>query len=500
MRSMTPREVRDRLDERFRFLSGPRRSEQRHRTLHNTVQWSFDLLTDEERTLLCRSSVFAGGFDVAAARSVCADERVDELDVLEVLDSLVRKSLVSADATGAGTRFGTLETIREFALEQLAASGEADAIRRRHARHFATQADRILELWASPQQRLAYRSIEAEFPNLRAAFRWAVGHGELECAGRIAVSTSIVGVWTLRYEQFAWAEELLDSARRGGARYLPSLYAAAAHCCLIGRVDDAIAYGEEALALNDHPDYDCVPFGYGYLVLGAAYLFAGRVDKQLETASTCRGRADDRLSTGPCQLTLGLARSGRFDEAQAMAQEATAASAASGIPSQIAYSLLVYSNAFAESDPALALAAMRRGLEVAHDSANLWHESYIGAELAGLEARHGNASAALESLGRVVESQFHAGDVVMLSVTFGHLAVLLDRLGHAEAAGTIYGAVTDPKAAGMPPDLAATLIHLEGVLGSRLLAERVRIGAAMDRREATLYAQAEIERAISRQS
>jgi hypothetical protein len=81
----------------------------------------------------------------------------------------------------------------------------------------------------------------------------------------------------------------------------------------------------------------------------------------------------------------------------------------------------------------------------------------------------------------------------------GHLAVLLDRLGHAEPAGTIYGAVTDPAAAGMPPDLAATLVHLEGVLGSRLLAERVSIGAAMDRREATLYAQAEIERAISRQ-
>ena len=134
MRSMTPREVRDRLHERFRVLSGPRRGEQRHRTLRDAVQWSFDLLTDDERTLLCRSSVFAGGFDVAAARSVCASYQGDELDVLEVLDSLVRKSLVTADATGAHTRYGTLETIREFALEKLVANGEADAIRRRHAR------------------------------------------------------------------------------------------------------------------------------------------------------------------------------------------------------------------------------------------------------------------------------------------------------------------------------------------------------------------------------
>jgi hypothetical protein len=129
--------------------------------------------------------------------------------------------------------------------------------------------------------------------------------------------------------------------------------------------------------------------------------------------------------------------------------------------------------------------------------ANLWHESYIGGVLAGLEARHGDVSAALESLRRVVESQYHAGDVVMLSNTFRQLAVLLERLGHPEPAATLFGAASNATAAATSSGLAARSEHIEDAFGSQLLAERVSIGAAMDRREATLYAQAEIERAMT---
>jgi hypothetical protein len=139
---------------------------------------------------------------------------------------------------------------------------------------------------------------------------------------------------------------------------------------------------------------------------------------------------------------------------------------------------------------------MRSALVVAHDSANLWHESYIGGDLAALEARHGDAIAALESFRRVVDSQYHAGDVAMLSATFENLAVLLERLGHGEPVATLYGAVTNPTGATTSPGKAARLKHIEGVLGSRLFAERMRVGAAMDRREAALYAQVEIERAM----
>ena len=115
MQSMTVSEVRDRLDERFRLLVGSRRGLERHQTLRHAVAWSYDLLDDTEKALLARCSVFAGGFDLAAACAVrwC----VDDLATLDVLDALVRKSLLVADRSSGRTRFSMLETIRQFAEE-----------------------------------------------------------------------------------------------------------------------------------------------------------------------------------------------------------------------------------------------------------------------------------------------------------------------------------------------------------------------------------------------
>ena len=204
------------------------------------------------------------------------------------------------------------------------------------------------------------------------------------------ISTSIVGVWIQRYEQFAWAEELLDSAIHHGVRRLPSLYTAAAHCFLTGRIDDSLRFGRAAVDLNDQPEYDPVPFAYCYLVLGSTYSYAGQLDRNLQTAAACRQRSDDRLTAGPSQLAFGLAVAKRFDEAQTMAEEAVSATTASGIPSQIAFALVAYGRAFAETDPAQALVAMRRGLAVARASDNRWQEAMVGTELAALEtARRG---------------------------------------------------------------------------------------------------------------
>ena len=117
MQSMTVTELRDRLDDRFRLLVGSRRGLERHHTLRHAVAWSYDLLDDTEKTLPARCSVFAGGFDLAAACAVggCGDD----LATLDVLDAPVRKSLLVADRSSGRTRFSMLETIRQFAEEQL---------------------------------------------------------------------------------------------------------------------------------------------------------------------------------------------------------------------------------------------------------------------------------------------------------------------------------------------------------------------------------------------
>jgi predicted ATPase len=174
--SMTASDVRDRLDQRFRLLVGSRRGLARHQTLRHAVAWSYDHLDDAEKKLLNRCSVFSGGFDLQSVCAVMGSD--DDLATLDLLDALVRKSLLVADRSSGRTRFSMLETIRQFAEEQRVAGGEASEIRAAHSRYFAGREADILALWDSPRQREAYDWFTVELANLRTAFRWAADHGE----------------------------------------------------------------------------------------------------------------------------------------------------------------------------------------------------------------------------------------------------------------------------------------------------------------------------------
>src|SRR5277367_2488035 len=165
MASMTASEVRDRLDQRFRLLVGSRRGLERHHTLRHAVAWSYDLLGEAEKALLDRCSVFAGGFDLDSACAVAGFDDSDDYVILDRLDALVRKSLLVADRSSGRTRFSMLETIRQFAEEQLAASGAATEVRTAHALHFAGREAEILALWDSPRQREAYTWFGVELAN-----------------------------------------------------------------------------------------------------------------------------------------------------------------------------------------------------------------------------------------------------------------------------------------------------------------------------------------------
>ena len=212
MASMTASDVRDRLDHRFRLLVGSRRGLARHHTLRHAVAWSYDLLDDAEKVLLERCSVFAGGFDLESACAVAGSDQ-DEFEVLNLLDALVRKSLLVADRSSGHARFSMLETIRQFAEEQLVAHGEASEIRAAHSRYFAGREADIMALWDSPRQREAYEWFTAELANLRTAFRWAADQGDLDVAATIASYVGWLGLWVQTLEPIAWAEELIEPAR-----------------------------------------------------------------------------------------------------------------------------------------------------------------------------------------------------------------------------------------------------------------------------------------------
>ena len=244
MASMTASDVRDRLDHRFRLLVGSRRGLERHHTLRHAVAWSYDLLDDTEKTVLDRCSVFAGGFDLQSACAVAGSDDLDEYAILEVLDALVRKSLLVADRSSGRTRFSMLETIRQFAEEQLVAGGEASEIRAAHSRYFAGREADIMALWDSPRQRAAYGWFTVELANLRTAFRWAADHGDLDVAATLASFAGWLGFMVQTYEPIAWAEELIEPARAVEHPRLAFLYVIASRCWMTGRIEAAVGYSD----------------------------------------------------------------------------------------------------------------------------------------------------------------------------------------------------------------------------------------------------------------
>jgi predicted ATPase len=321
IRAMSPAQIRARLNDRFRLLTGgPRHGLERHQTLRHAVQWSFDLLTPAERAVLSRCAVFAGGFSLEAAEQVCAGVETCESDILDVLDGLVRKSLVSVDRSGPVVRYSMLETFRQFGEEQLKAMGESEAARNRHSQYFAADSRTNFELWRSPRQIEAYRWLVRELGNLRAAFRWAVDRGDVETAGDLASNLGDMGLFQLRDEVKLWAAEIVDAARRIRHRRLPMIltWVASAEWYSELRLDTAMRYAQEALDLSDNPDFDSFVWAHADQAFIAA--LQGDFDLCVERAHAGANHPVDAQQDYLCTALRGyfLALAGRHDVAMRM--------------------------------------------------------------------------------------------------------------------------------------------------------------------------------------
>ncbi len=204
LRMLTPRQIADRLDDRFRLLTnGSRTVLPRQQTLRAVVDWSWDLLDAAERAVLRRLSVFAGGCSLAAAEEVCAlpagpgGPAVDSLDVAALLGSLVDKSLVVAAPGDDGEmRYRLLETVGEYAAERLAEAGEREAVERRHLVHFRELARITGPRVRGSGQREAIAVLQREYENLRTALRHAVSARDEHEA--LCIVLSMAWYWMLR--------------------------------------------------------------------------------------------------------------------------------------------------------------------------------------------------------------------------------------------------------------------------------------------------------------
>jgi predicted ATPase/class 3 adenylate cyclase len=174
--AMAPAEIAGLLDERFRLLTGGRRTAvERHQTLRATVDWSYSMLDERDRTVFDRLGVFAGSFSADAAAAVASGDGIERFDVLDALSDLVAKSLVVTEPTDDGTtRYSLLETLRQYARERLDEAGSSDDRRRRHASYYADFSEQLAPDLFTADEIAARQRIQVDLDNLRAAVSWAL--------------------------------------------------------------------------------------------------------------------------------------------------------------------------------------------------------------------------------------------------------------------------------------------------------------------------------------
>jgi predicted ATPase len=495
MAAMTASEVRDRLDQRLRLLVGSRRGLARHQTLHHAVAWSYDHLDDAEKELLTRCSVFAGGFDLQSACAVAgSDDSPDDFAVLDLLDALVRKSLLVADRASGRTRFSMLETIRQFAEEQLVARGEASKIRAAHSRYFAGREADIMALWDSPRQRDAYDWVTVELANLRTAFRWAADHGDLDVAATIASYAGYLGALVQTFEPIAWAEELIEPAGAVDHPRLAFLYVIASLCYTTGRIEAAVRYSDAGQIVLGR-SREALPYGIE-AGLGSVYLATGQPERLAELCRAQLARRGDTHVHIRSMLVAALAVAGSGGEAMDSADGLIEAAEATGNPHLLAWALAAYGSAFRNADPVGALNALGRGLVIAQDSGNRAHASALATGLALVEAEHGGTVAAFDHLTLAIRNYHNAGNTTTIRVALAVLAAVFDRLGRYEPAATIAGsAVSPPLAAATSPEITTAITHLRDVLGEATYESLAHKGETMTTAAMVTYAYDQIDQA-----
>jgi predicted ATPase/class 3 adenylate cyclase len=197
VRVLPPEQIATRLDDRFRLLTGGSRAAlPRQQTLRAAMDWSYELLSENERALLRRLSVFAGGWALEAAEAVCAGDLVDGYDVLDLSEQLAAKSLVSVDGQDNEPRYRLLETVRQYAQEHLERSGERPTLRGQQRDWFLALAEQAVPELLGPDQGSWLDRLESEHDNLRAALRWCVESGDVD--GGLRLGGALYRFWSVR--------------------------------------------------------------------------------------------------------------------------------------------------------------------------------------------------------------------------------------------------------------------------------------------------------------
>jgi predicted ATPase/class 3 adenylate cyclase len=480
VRSLTPDDLVARLDQRFRLLTrGSRAALERHQTLRNTIDWSYNLLDDDEKLALERLSVFAGGCDLDAAEAVLAP--AGDFDAIDVLTQLVDKSLVAADDDAGGRRYRLLETIRQYAQDRLEARGEAAAARRDHAEYFLGICELAGPHLRSRDQLEWAAKMTGEVENIRAALDWAVEAESVDLALRLVAPLMVTAI-NIGWTSTDWAYVATSIPGAADHPLFPYVVAFAALGAAmrneLERSESLVATAQaaqEALG-TDHLWVDAAS--------GVLAQFKGDADGVTHYAMLWLDGARERndpyeISNALTLLAHGLHR--EPEKAAAAAEEAVRVARAHGIPSALLYALIssgiLPTNA---TDPAR---VVDEAVEVARSLGDRQGEILAESFRGTVATREQNWPVALRSFADSAAKMFDYGETAMMMGCFWWSSFALCRIGELEHAAVVLGfssahfpPLSDPETTALRTDTEAML---RDGLGEEEVAELRTRGAEM---------------------
>jgi len=501
VRSMTPGEIAARLDERFRLLRGGRRTAmERHQTLRATVEWSYELLAEDERATFDRISVFAGGFILEAAEAICAGGEIDEFDIADLIASLTEKSMLGLEDQPDGTtRYFTLETIRQYGEEKLLERDEGNEVGERHARYYADLTARSYDGIRGHEEARWVQIMELEFDNVRAAHAWAMANNDLDLALGIPADIEPFASWRLRGEVFTWLESAMALPNAPSSdRYGDAAAAAAFDAGSGNDLDRAEALAQEALERSPDP-------GRRVNALFASGIrgFSDGAAESLERfdlARTLALEAGEMWGAAFSEGSRAMVTSyrGDIDAATEMAKTSARYAEQSGNPTVRALAMYTIGEVLQNTDPTRAAEALREAMRIAASVKNRFVGGIATVTLATVTAHSGDHHAALRLLWEAVKEWQRRGNWRQQWVTLRNVVEEFERIGRLEEAAVLYGATQSENAVSSwgPQEerLHALKQRVDASLGDRAAAAFER-GASMSPDDVVMFALQELMQA-----
>jgi predicted ATPase/TolA-binding protein/predicted Ser/Thr protein kinase len=449
MKLLSPQAVAGRLENRLQLLVGGARDlPSRHQTLRGTIDWSFDLLPEDGKTLFARAAVFVDGFTLAAAEAVCGFGDLDGMLIVDALEMLADGNLVHRrDGVDGEPRFEMLETVREYALFRLIERGELEELRRRHALHSVELAELAEPELVRAEQTSWARRLDEDAGNVRAALTWALEGGDLESGLRIA--SALFRFWSIRgqlTEARKWLHQGLVQAE-GVAPAIAAKAAFAAGYSALGQGDlvEAISRFEESLAgyreLHDDARSATALVQLGWLVTVRGDMDAGASMSQ-EGLDLARALGDVRTASVALSNLGDIAvAQADFDRAEQLYAETLALRREIGDTRIVADALLKSGRAEAlrgRTDRALTL--LQEGRTMAEELGDGWTSSVARVSLAFVALEQGSADEADPLLLEALRTARERGDIRLAAESLGGLAAVAAMRGQPGRAATLWGA------------------------------------------------------------